>query len=123
MAEEILRLLASDRFETESAGLEPGELNPLVVLALRDQGIDIAGKKTQSVAGILESKKQYDYVVTVCDEASAEKCPTFPSSAQRLHWGFADPSQLQGSDQKKFKSIQIIRNQIKNQIESWLAKQ
>ncbi|MDP8266361.1 MAG: arsenate reductase ArsC [Candidatus Aceula meridiana] len=123
MAEEILRLLSPDKFEVASAGLEPGELNPLVVEALKDLGVDIAGKKTQSVSDILKNGKQYDYVITVCDEASAEKCPTFPGSAQRLHWGFQDPSQLQGLDQEKLNNIRIIRDQIKAKIENWLLGQ
>jgi len=121
MAEEILRLLASDRFDAESAGLEPGGLNPLVVEALKDYGIDIAGKRTQSVSDILKSGKQYDYVITVCDEVSAERCPAFPSSAKKIHWGFKDPSQLQGLDEEKLREICIIRDQIKVKIEKWLS--
>ncbi|MDD3374543.1 MAG: arsenate reductase ArsC [Candidatus Omnitrophica bacterium] len=120
MAEEILRKLASNRFEVESAGLEPGVINPLVVEVLKEQKIDISHKKTQSVSSLIESGKKYDYVVTVCDEASAERCPVFPGDAKRLHWGFEDPSKLQGTNQEKMQKISIIRDQIKDKIKQWI---
>ena len=68
MAEELLRQLAGDRFEVESAGIEPGKLNPVVVEALKEEGIDITGKQTKGVSDLLKQNKHYDYVITVCDE-------------------------------------------------------
>ncbi len=41
MAEAFLKQMAGDRFEVESAGLEPGKLNPVVVEAMKEVGIDI----------------------------------------------------------------------------------
>jgi arsenate reductase len=73
MAEEILRQLGEERFEVESAGIEPGELNPIVVEVLKEWDIHIAGKKTKAVADLLRANKTYDYVVTVCDETNAER--------------------------------------------------
>ncbi len=121
MAEEILRQMAHDRFEVESAGIEPGEINPLVVQVLKEFCIDISNKKTQFVSSLLENKRIYNYVITVCDEASAEKCPGFPSDAIRIHWSFEDPSKLQGSDQEKIKKIRMIHNQIYDRIKEWLV--
>ena len=54
MAEELLRKIAGDRFDVESAGLEPGTLNPYAVAALREEGIDISGKKTVSAFELLK---------------------------------------------------------------------
>ena len=111
MAEELLRKLAGEHFEVESAGLEPGKLNPLVVKVLQQIGIDIEGKKTKSVASLIKSNQRYDYVITVCDEASAERCPVFPGNHQRLHWSFPDPSQFQGTDEEKcLKITEVLRN-------------
>lgn len=121
MAEELLRREAGDRFITESAGIEPGKLNPVVVKALKEIDIDIEGKATRSVADCLASGTPYDIVVTVCDETSAERCPVFPGNVQRLHWGFPDPSAFTGTDDEKLERTRAIRDQIHQTIRTWLA--
>lgn len=123
MAEAFLNTLGSDRFVAESAGLEPGKLNPLVVEAMQEIGIDISHKKTQSTEDCLKKGTLYNYVVTVCDEASAEACPFFPGGAKRLHWGFKDPSTLTGSHEEKMQAVRSIRDQIKAKVEQWLTSE
>lgn len=120
MAEAFLNTLGKDRFLAESAGLEPGKLNPIVVEAMQEIGIDISHKQTQSTEDCLKKGTLYNYVVTVCDEASAEACPFFPGGAKRLHWGFKDPSTLTGSHEEKLQAVRNIRDQIKSKIEQWL---
>ena len=120
MAEEILRKLGGDQFEVESARIEPGKLNPFVVKVLKELDVDIEGKQTQGVAELIKAKERFDYVITVCDETSAERCPTFPGKAQRLHWGFEDPSALKGSDEQRLNRTRAIRDQIYQKIENWL---
>lgn len=122
MAEELLRKMAGDRFEAASAGLEPGAVNPLVVKALAEEGIDISGKETVSAFDLLKQGKFFTYVVTVCDEASAESCPIFPGTRERLHWGFPDPSTFTGSDEEKLERIREIRDAIKERISDWVAE-
>lgn len=119
MAEELLRKIAGDRFEAESAGIEPGQLNPLVVEVLKEEKIDISGKATQSVLDLHKSGKRYDYVVTVCDEGNARQCPAFPGG-KKIHWSFADPSQLEGSHDEKIKKVREIKDQIKTRIEAFI---
>lgn len=120
MAEELLRKLAGDRFEVESAGIEPGKLNPVVVDVLKEIGIDITGKKTQAVMDLLKQSKLYTYVITVCDETSAERCPIFPGVAQRLHWGFTDPSKFEGTWEEKIVKTRAVREEISQKIQEWL---
>lgn len=122
MAEELLRKMAGDRFDAASAGLEPGALNPLVVKALAEEGIDISGKKTVSAFDLLKQGKFFTYVVTVCDETSAESCPIFPGTRERIHWGFPDPSAFTGSDEEKLEKIREIRDAIKKRISDWLRE-
>src|SRR5215831_8713924 len=88
MAEAFLNQICGSQFEGHSAGLEPGKLNPIVVEAMREVGIDISGNQTKSVSDMLNSGKEFAYVVTVCDETSAERCPIFPGGTISLHWGF-----------------------------------
>jgi len=120
MAEELLRKIAGDNFEVESAGTEPGKLNPIVVEVLKEDGIDITGKNTQSVFDILKKNKHYDYVITVCDETSAERCPIFPGVAKRLHWGFSDPSKFEGTHAEKLDKTREIKDEIRAKISDWI---
>ena len=119
MAEAWLNQICGDQFEAQSAGLEPGTLNPLVVEAMAEVGIDIAGKGTQAVSEVLKSGQTFACVITVCDETSAEKCPIFPGPTTRLHWGFPDPSALTGTHSEKLAAVRKIRDQIRAKIETW----
>lgn len=120
MAEELLRKLAGDRFTVESAGIEPGQLNPFVVEVLKEEGIDISGKRTRAVADLLKKERHFDHVITVCDEASAERCPMFPGKHTRLHWGFTDPSKFTGTFEEKLKKTRRVKEEIKERIMQWL---
>ncbi|MDD5169702.1 MAG: arsenate reductase ArsC [Syntrophales bacterium] len=120
MAEALVNHLAGDRFHAESAGLEPGELNPLAVEVMQEIGIDISHNQTKSVFDFYKKGALFDYVITVCDEANAERCPVFPGIAKRIHWSFTDPSSLTGTDAERLAQTRIIRDEIKRTIEGWL---
>ena len=120
MAEAFLEKYGGDRFEVESAGLELGKLNPIVVEAMKEVGIDISQNKTKSVFDFFKQGKQYDYVVTVCDESQSGACPVFPGTGERLHWGFADPSSFQGSREDRIAKTRKVRDQIEAKIKDWL---
>ena len=119
MAEAFLNLICPDYFEAHSAGLEPGTLNPLVVEAMREARVDISGKKTQSVFDVFKTGQFFPYVITVCDESSAERCPIFPGVTQRLHWSFPDPSALTGTHEERLEGTRRIRDKIRARIEMW----
>jgi arsenate reductase len=122
MAEAFLNLACSGQFQAYSAGIEPGRLNPFVVEAMHELGIDISGNQTKSVSDMLKSGKSFDYVVTVCDESSAERCPVFPGATTRLHWGFPDPSAIVGAPDHKLARTREIRDAIKVKVEDWCAE-
>jgi arsenate reductase (thioredoxin) len=119
MAEAFLNQRGGARFHAESAGIEPGKLNPIVVKAMQEVGIDISHQRPRSVDECLQAGTLYDYVITVCDETSAERCPIFPGSGTRLHWGFPDPSALNGDESEKLAGTRLIRDQIKAKINAW----
>jgi len=121
MAEELLRKLGGDLFDVESAGIEPGKLNPVVIEVLKEIGIDISEKKTHAVFDLFKQGRFYSYVITVCDEASAERCPIFPSLAEKLHWSFADPSKFEGTREEKIIKTRAVREEIRQKIEGWLS--
>jgi arsenate reductase len=122
MAEAFLNQICGKEFEAHSAGLEPGKLNPIVVEAMSEVGIDISRNQTKAVFDYFKSGKMFAYVITVCDEASAERCPIFPGVTKRLHWSFPDPSAIQGTPEEKLAGTRKIRDTIKAKIEQWCAE-
>ncbi len=123
MAEAWMNHLCGDRFEAESAGLEPGTLNPLAVAAMKEVGIDISRKGTRSVFDVLKAGTLFSYVITVCDESAAETCPIFPGPAKPLHMGFTDPSRLEGTEEQKLQQIRMIRDSIKKTVEEFCQQE
>ncbi|THB77840.1 MAG: arsenate reductase ArsC [Desulfobulbaceae bacterium] len=120
MAEAFLKHLSKGKLEAESAGLEPGTINPIVVEVMKEVDIDLSGNTTQSVFDLFKSGKQYDAVVTVCTPEVSEKCPIFPGKVLRLNWPFNDPSTAQGSESEKLEYVRGIRDQIKDQVQSFV---
>ena len=121
MSEAFLKRYAGDRFDAQSAGLEPGELNPLVVETMAEMGIDISQNETKSVFDIWKSGELFQYVIAVCDAESAEKCPIFPGPTTRLHWSFHDPLKVTGTHEQKLQKVRQIRDEIAIKIQDWLA--
>lgn len=119
MAEAFLNRRCGGEFKAHSAGLEPGKLNPLVVEAMREIGIDISGNQTKGVSEMLASGKKFSCVITVCDESSAERCPVFPGAATRLHWSFPDPSSFQGTHEEKLAWTREVRDLIEQKVGQW----
>src|ERR1043165_4640931 len=81
MAEAFLNQICGHEFEAYSAGLEPGTLNPIVVKVMQEIGIDISRNQTKAIFDIYKSVANFSYVITVCDETSAERCPIYPGVA------------------------------------------
>lgn len=121
MAEAFLKKYGGDRFDAESAGLEPGKLNPVVVEVMKESGIDISGNKTKSAIDLYRQGKSYDYVVTVCVGAQSGACPSFPGG-EKLHWEFDDPSGFEGDIEHKMEKTRVIRDQIYRKIAKWLKE-
>jgi arsenate reductase len=119
MAEAWLNHLFGETFEAHSAGLEPGELNPLAVQVMREAGIDISGNETKSVFDKFKAGEIYNHVITVCDESNAERCPIFPGIVSRMHWGFEDPAQVTGTPEEKLEKARRIRDTIRVTVSRW----
>jgi len=120
MAEAFVNKYGQDKIVAESAGLEPGRLNPIVVEAMKDIGIDISNNPTKSVFDFYKQGNLYNYVITVCDETSGEQCPLFPGITERLHWGFPDPSSFIGTHHERLEKTKDVRDAIEKKIVDWI---
>ena len=122
MAEAFLNKYGEGRFEAESAGIEPGIMNPNVVKVMQEEGIDLSHKGTQGVFDLFRKGIFYNAVITVCDAASAERCPIFPGMIKRLAWSFEDPSTATGSPDEILVHIRKIRDEIKSAIQDFIKE-
>lgn len=107
----------------ESAGLEAGILNPIAVRVMMEDGIDISNNSTKTVDEFLSANPTVDTVITVCDDAGAERCPYIAGAFQRLHWNFPDPSALRGTEEEILAQTRTIRDQIKARVIEWIEQQ
>jgi arsenate reductase (thioredoxin) len=98
-----------------SAGTEPArQVNQRAVQVMAEVGIDISGHTPKSVDAYLEN--EWDYVITVCDNAY-ETCPLFTGKVkERLHFGFEDPSHAIGSEDYIFGEFRRVRDEIKEKF-------
>lgn len=120
MAEGFLRRLGGGAYEAASAGTEPGELHPLAVAVMAEEGIDISGQRAKSVDDFVQ--QQFDYVITVCDDAN-ESCPIFPNARHRLHWSFPNPSAAGGTREERLAVFRTVRDGIKVRLKEIVSGQ
>jgi len=116
MAEGLLRHIAGDRFDVQSAGVAPSRVRPEAIAAMDEIGVDISSHRSKSVEEF--SGEEFDYIITVCDNAK-ESCPVFPGNATRIHWSFDDPAALEGSDEERLAVFRRVRDEIRERLESF----
>jgi arsenate reductase (thioredoxin) len=113
MAEGLLRHDAGDRFEVFSAGTKPTQVRPEAIAVMQELGIDIAGHRSKSVDEF--AGQDFDYVVTVCDNAKAS-CPTFPGNTKRIHWSLDDPAAVEGSEEHRLAAFRRVRDELRQRL-------
>lgn len=120
MAEALFRHHAGNQFNVYSAGTEQTRVNPLAIRACEELGMDMSGHRSKVLTEYL-GKLHVRYLITVCDNA-ARSCPTvWPGVENRMHWPFADPSAVDGSEEQKLQAFRDIRDEIDAKIQDWLA--
>jgi arsenate reductase len=110
LAEGYLRHFAGDKAMVYSAGVETHGVNPRAIATMKEDGIDISEHTSNNIleyTGI-----DFDYVITVCDNAK-ERCPYFPSNAQKFHYNFPDPAKATGTETEIMKAFSDVRTMIK----------
>ena len=122
MAEAYLKKFGGDNFHVESAGLEPGKLNPLAVEAMKEDGIDISQNPVNDVFQYFKDGKIFQYVITVCDKEASDKCPIFPGLNKKINWSFEDPSKFAGTMEEKLEATRIVRDKIKNAVKEFIQE-
>lgn len=110
IADGYLKHFAGDRATIYSAGVETHGVNPRAIAIMAEDGIDISGHTSNHVDEYLGI--DFDHVITVCDNA-VERCPVFPSTAQKWHHNFPDPAKATGTEIEIKSEFRIVRDMIK----------
>lgn len=113
MAEGLLRHDAGDRFWVASAGTKPSTVRPEAVAVMKELGIDISGHRSKSADEF--AGWQFDYVLTVCDNAK-ESCPIFSGQSNHLHRSFEDPAVIEGTEEERLAVFRRVRDQIRKYL-------
>jgi arsenate reductase (thioredoxin) len=122
MAEAWLSYLGGDAFEAESAGLEPSKVKVHAIAVMREVGIDISQNQTRSVFDLFKAGRSFDYVIALCDEVNARRCPAFLGAAGLLHWDFPERPKLRNVEAEQLAHFRNVRDLIKDRVATWIAE-
>ncbi|QNL50291.1 arsenate reductase ArsC [Olivibacter sp. SDN3] len=119
LAEGYLRHFAQGKAEIYSAGIETHGVNPTAIQVMKEDGIDISGHTSNLVDEY--SHIDFDYVITVCDNAK-ESCPYFPTKAQKFHHNFPDPAKAVGTSEEVLNEFRAVRDLVKAYMKDFIEE-
>ncbi len=124
LAEALLNHMGKGRFKAYSAGSSPRENqrpNPLGLKTLENAGISTEGLHSKSWDFFATPDAPHmDLVITVCDNAAGEVCPYWPGQPATAHWGYADPSAVEGSDEQRLEAFRQTLHLIHRRLEIFI---
>jgi arsenate reductase len=88
---------------------------------MKEDGIDISNHTSNNITEYRDI--DFDYVLTVCDNAK-ERCPFFPTKAQRFHYNFPDPAKATGTEEEineQFRQVRILIKDYCQQLVTAMA--
>jgi len=118
IAEGYLRYFAEEKAEVYSAGIETHGVNPKAIETMKEDGIDISNHTSNNIDEYRNI--DFDFVITVCDHAK-ERCPFFPTTANKFHQNFSDPSKATGTEEAIKEQFRQVRQQIKDYCKKFIA--
>lgn len=119
IAEGYLRHFANGKAEVYSAGVETHGVNPKAIAIMQEDGIDISAHTSNNVNEYADI--DFDYIITVCDNAK-ERCPYFPSKAEKFHYNFPDPAKATGTEPEVMDEFRRVREMIKAYCEEFVRE-
>jgi arsenate reductase len=130
IAEAFTKQLAPGKIEAYSSSFEPGKIGALSIAVMKEIGIDLPTEAAKSVFDRYKEKEVFDYVITLCHEATTEQCPVFQTNvdvlyakkAERLSWSIPDFKSLKGTDEERLAEARKIRDLIKRKVIKFLSQ-
>jgi arsenate reductase len=130
IAEEFIKQIAPGKIEAYSSCFDPGKITPLPIDVMREVGIDLSAKSPKSVFEQHKDGEVFDYVITLCYEATTELCTIFRKNidtlyakhAEMIHWSIPNFKSLMGTEEEKKAEARIIRDEIRSDVISFLER-
>lgn len=119
MAHGYLANMTNGQANVYSAGVETHGVNPKAIEIMKEDGIDISGHTSNNITEYFGV--DFDFVITVCDNAK-ERCPYFPTKAQKFHYNFPDPAKATGTKEAVMDEFRQVRNMIKEYCSSFVEE-
>ena len=119
LGEVLATQISNGRFVGYSAGSTPGgKVNPFAIEIAEKYNYDLSKLRSKSWDEYAQGDApKMDFIITVCDNAAGEACPFWPGKPATAHWGFPDPSQVQGSDLEKKAAFVEVMNGLKKRLD------
>lgn len=123
MAEVIMNHLGGAQFKAYSAGSQPrGEIHPMTLSVLAAKQYDLSGLRSKSWTEFAEANApRMDFIITVCDQAGWQSCPAWHGQPITAHWGFADPSKLEGDRAQQLKAFAHAELEVASRIRLFMS--
>ncbi len=123
MSEALINVLGAGKFRAYSAGSQPtGRVNPFAAEQAATIGYPMADVRSKSWDEFSQpDSPKMDIVITVCDSAAGESCPLWRGTPLKIHWGFADPSHVEGDDAAKRAAFAETFGLIRHKIEQLVS--
>ena len=130
IAEEFVKLIAAGKIEVQSACFEQGKIGLLPINVMREIGVELPAEAPKSVFKRYKNRECYDYVISLCHEATTELCPVFKTNidalyakeAERISWSIPDFKSLRGTEDEQRNAARQIRDKIKSEVISFLSR-
>jgi arsenate reductase len=130
IAEQFTKLNALGKIEAQSSCFDPGKIGSLPIDVMREVGIDLPSEAPKSVFELYDEGGSFDFVISLCHEATIEQCPIFKKSvdtlysekAERISWSVPDFKSLRGTEEEKKAEAREIRDKIKTEVISFLTQ-
>lgn len=119
IAHGYLAHFAGSKANIYSAGVETHGVNPKAISIMAEDGIDISSHTSNNVDEY--TSVPFDYVITVCDNAK-ERCPFFPTQAEKFHHNFPDPAKATGTEEEITEEFRRVRLMIKDYMEGFIEQ-
>jgi arsenate reductase len=120
IADGYLKHFAQGKANVYSAGVETHGVNPRAIAVMKEDGIDISQNTSNNVDEYLDI--DFDFVITVCDNAK-ERCPYFPTNAQKFHYNFPDPAKAVGTEEEVMDEFRRVRGMIKEYCKDFVGRE
>ena len=130
IAEAFAKLIAPGKVEVHSACFDPGKIGPLPIEVMRETGIDLPAESPKSVFKRYKEGESFNFVISLCHEATTEECPLFKKSvdtlyqeeAERISWSIPGFESLSGTEEEKMARAREIRDALKAELVAFLAQ-